>query len=148
MFEKRRETMEKSDQSLFRKKTVDKISSPEQLTEYLKVTSPRMWIILAAVIMVLFAVIVWGILGRMETVKDIRVIVSDGQARIVTVDSAVIEEGMTMRIDGQEFTIGETESDEFGRPVGLATVTLPDGSYDGTVVIDRTRAVLALFGNR
>ena len=64
--------MEKSDQSLFRKKTVDKISSPEQLTEYLKVTSPRMWIILAAVIMVLLAVIVWGILGRRETVKNVR----------------------------------------------------------------------------
>ena len=140
--------MEKSDQSLFRKKTVDKISSPEQLTEYLKVTSPRMWIILAAVIMVLAAVFVWGILGRMETVKDVRVIVSDGQARIVTVDATVIEKGMTVRIDGQEFTIGETESDEFDRPVGLATVALPDGSYDGTVVIDRTRAVLSLFGNR
>lgn len=140
--------MEKSDQALFRKKTVDKISSPEQLTEYLKVTSPRMWIILAAVIMVLLAVIVWGFIGRMETVKDVRVIVSDGQARIVTVDATVIEKGMTVRIDGQEFTIGETESDEFDRPVGLADVALPDGSYDGTVVIDRTRAVLSLFNNR
>ena len=145
---KRRETMEKNDQSLFRKKTVDKISSPEQLTEYLKVTSPRMWIILAAVIMVLVAVIVWGILGRMETVKDVRAIVSDGQARIVTVDSTVIEKGMTVRIDGQEFAVNGTVSDEFDRPVGLATVTLPDGSYDGTVVIGQTRAVLSLFGNR
>lgn len=140
--------MEKSDQSLFRKKTVDKISSPEQLTEYLKVTSPRMWIILAAVIMVLLAIVVWGILGRMETVKDVRVIVSDGQARIVTVDGTVIEEGMILRIDGQEFKINGTVSDEFFRPVGLATVTLPDGSYEGTVVIDQTRTVLSFFGNR
>ena len=140
--------MEKSDQSLFRKKTVDKISSPEQLTEYLKVTSPRMWIILAAVIMVLAAVVVWGILGRMETVKDVRVFVSDGQAQIVTVDGTVIEEGMTVRIDGQEYKVNGTGMDEFDRSVGFATVTLPDGSYDGTVVIDRTRAVLALFGNR
>lgn len=137
-----------NDQTLFRKKTIDKISSPEQLTDYLKDTSPRMWIILAAVIMVLLAVIVWGILGRMETVKDVRVIVSDGQAQIVTVDGTVIEEDMTVRIDGQEFKINGTVSDEFDRPVGLASVTLPDGSYDGTVVIDRTRAVLALFGNR
>jgi hypothetical protein len=137
-----------NDQTLFRKKTIDKISSPEQLTDYLKDTSPRMWIILAAVIMVLLAVIVWGILGRMETVKDVRVIVSDGQAQIVTVDGTVIEEGMTVRIDGQEFKINGTVSDEFDRPVGLASVTLPDGSYDGTVVIDQTRAVLALFGNR
>lgn len=140
--------MEKSDQSLFRKKTVDKISSPEQLTEYLKVTSPRMWIILAAVIMVLFAVIVWGFIGRMETVKDVRVIVTAGRARIVTLDSSELERGMTLRIDGQEFTVNGTVSDEFDRPVGLATVTLPDGSYDGTVVVDRTRAVLSLFGNR
>ena len=140
--------MEKNDQSLFRKKTMDKISSPEQLTEYLKVTSPRMWIILAAVIMVLAAVVVWGILGRMETVKDVRVIVSDGQAQIVTVDGTVIEEGMTVRIDGQEYKVNGTVSDEFDRSVGLASVTLPDGSYDGTVVIDQTRAVLSLFTNR
>ena len=140
--------MAENDQTLFRKKAMDKISSPEQLTDYLRVTSPRMWIILAAVIMVFLAVIVWGILGRMETVKDVRVIVSDGQAQIVTVDGTVIEEGMTVRIDGQEFKINGTVSDEFFRPVGLASVTLPDGSYDGTVVIDQTRAVLALFGNR
>ena len=140
--------MEKSDQSLFRKKTVDKISSPEQLTEYLKVTSPRMWIILAAVIMVLAAVVVWGFLGRMETVKEVRVIVTAGRARIVTLDSSELKRGMLLRIDGQEFTIDGTVSDEFDRPVSLATVTLPDGSYDGTVVIDQTRAVLSLFGNR
>ena len=140
--------MEKSDQSLFRKKTVDKISSPEQLTEYLKVTSPRMWIILAAVIMVLAAVVVWGFLGRMETVKEVRVIVTAGRARIVTLDSSELERGMLLRIDGQEFTVNGTVSDEFDRPVGLATVTLPDGSYDGTVVIGQTRAVLSLFGNR
>ena len=140
--------MEKSDQSLFRKKTVDKISSPEQLTEYLKVTSPRMWIILAAVIMVLLAVIVWGFIGRMETVKDVKVIVTAGRARIVTLDSSELERGMLLRIDGQEFTVNGTVSDEFDRPVGLATVTLPDGSYDGTVVIGQTRAVLSLFGNR
>ena len=140
--------MEKSDQSLFRKKTVDKISSPEQLTEYLKVTSPRMWIILAAVIMVLLAVIVWGFIGRMETVKDVRVIVTAGRARIVTLDSSELERGMLLRIDGQEFTVNGTVSDEFDRPVGLATVALPDGSYEGTVVIDQTRAVLSLFTNR
>ena len=140
--------MEKSDQSLFRKKTVDKISSPEQLTEYLKVTSPRMWIILAAVIMVLAAVFVWGILGTMETVEDARVLVTAGRARIVIPDSAKLERGMLLRVDGQEFKVNGTVSDEFGRTVGIATVTLPDGLYDGTVVIDQTRAVLSLFTNR
>ena len=94
------------------------------------------------------AVIVWGFIGRMETVKDVKVIVTAGRARIVTLDSSELERGMTLRIDGQEFTVNGTVSDEFDRPVGLATVALPDGSYDGTVVVDRTRAVLSLFGNR
>ena len=75
-------------------------------------------------------------------------IVTAERARIVTLDSTKLERGMLLRIDGQEFKINGTVSDEFDRPVGLATVTLPDGSYEGTVVIDQTRAVLSLFGDR
>ena len=38
---------------IFRKSALDSISSPEQLTDYLKVTDPGVWIILAAVILLL-----------------------------------------------------------------------------------------------
>jgi hypothetical protein len=37
-------------QNLFRKKSIERISSPEQLNDYLRVTSPSTWIILIAVI--------------------------------------------------------------------------------------------------
>ena len=40
-------------QNSFRKKAMDRISSPEDLTGYLRVTSPGMWIVLAAVIALL-----------------------------------------------------------------------------------------------
>ena len=37
--------------TLFRKKSLDRITSPEQLDEYLHVTSPSVWILLAAAIL-------------------------------------------------------------------------------------------------
>ena len=39
--------------SLFREKTVKRISSPEDLSNYLHVTRPSVWLILAAVILML-----------------------------------------------------------------------------------------------
>ena len=42
--------MAENNQTLFRKKAMARISSPEDLTSYLRVTSPGMWIVLAAVV--------------------------------------------------------------------------------------------------
>ena len=44
--------------SLFRKETLDRISSPEQLTDYLRVTNPGIWVVLAAVILLLAGILV------------------------------------------------------------------------------------------
>lgn len=33
---------------IFRKKSVEKMSSPEQLNDYVKVTNPGVWMVLAA----------------------------------------------------------------------------------------------------
>ena len=137
-----------NEQTLFRKKTIDKISSPEQLTDYLKVTSPQMWFLLAAIALILVAGLVLGSIESIETVKNAKAIVSDGQARIVAVDSSKIETGMPFRIDGQEFLIEEMETDEFGRTVGLAKVTLLDGTYDGKIVTETVKPIQYLFGNR
>ena len=41
---------EQEPKSVFRKQTLDRISSPEQLTDYLRVTNPGIWVVLAAVI--------------------------------------------------------------------------------------------------
>ena len=32
-------------------------------------------------------------------------------------------------------------TDEYGKTVGRADIELPDGTYDGTVVVDETRAI-------
>lgn len=140
--------MAENDQTLFRKKAMDKISSPEQLTDYLRVTSPRMWIIIAAVALLLAAGIVWSAIGSIEIVKDVHIVVSDGEARIVTLIPSDVEAGMIVRIAGEEYLVSKTEEDEFGIKTGLAYVELPDGQYLGKIVTGEIKLIRYILGDR
>ena len=51
---------------LFRKKSMDRVSSPEQLNDYIRVTSPGLWLVLAAVVILLAWMLAWSILGTVE----------------------------------------------------------------------------------
>ena len=73
---------EKQGSTLFREKAMARISSPEDLTSYLRVTSPGMWIILAAVIALLVGVFAWSAVGTLETTVDAAAIVQDHTAQI------------------------------------------------------------------
>lgn len=55
--------------NLFREKNLKRVSSPEELNDYLKVTTPRVWILLAAVILLLAGGLLWGFTGSV-TVND------------------------------------------------------------------------------
>lgn len=52
---------------IFRKKSLDRISSPEQLNDYIKVSNPSVWIIIIAVFCIFAAALYWGIAGRIPT---------------------------------------------------------------------------------
>jgi hypothetical protein len=50
------------DNQLFRKKSIDRISSPEKLEDYMRVTSPRLWMLLSAIVILLVGFLVMVIL--------------------------------------------------------------------------------------
>ena len=52
--------------SVFRKKSLEQINSPEQLDDYIRVTTPSVWIVLLALVVLLVGVLAWSILGTME----------------------------------------------------------------------------------
>ena len=71
--------------SIFRQKSIDRISSPEKLDDYIRVTTPSVWITLAAIVILLVGAIIWGIFGEltihhdngmMETVAPISFIIN------------------------------------------------------------------------
>ena len=63
---------------LFRKESLDRISSPEQLHDYMRVTSPRMWMILSAIAALLIGFIVYASTTTMESTININVLVDHG----------------------------------------------------------------------
>ncbi|MCR4901512.1 MAG: hypothetical protein K6A23_01520 [Butyrivibrio sp.] len=52
---------------IYRKKSIDRINSPEKLDDYLKVTSPKVWMILLSIIILILGFIIWSILGTVDT---------------------------------------------------------------------------------
>ncbi len=134
--------------SVFRKKTLDRISSPEQLTSYLRVTNPGIWALLAAVILLLAGIFAWAAVGTLETGAPAAVIVRDHMALVVPSGAETLEAGMPLRVAGQELVIFSAEPDEYGRSVGTAATDLPDGTYEGTVVVEQTRPLDFLLTSR
>lgn len=141
---------EQKESTLFRKKAMTRISSPEDLTSYLRVTSPGMWIILAAVIVLLVGLFAWSAVGTLETSVDATAIVQDHTAQIVAADQEAdsIQAGMPLRISSQEFVIASVDYDEYGRATAQAEVSLPDGTYDAEIVVEQTRPIEFLLESR
>ena len=134
--------------TVFRKKTLDRISSPEQLTDYLCVTNPGIWALLIAVILLLAGVFAWSMVGKLETTANAVVVVEAHTAQVIPAEQEIFSAGMTLRIAGKEFTVASTGRDEYGRHYGTAEVALPDGIYEGTVVVEQVHPISFLLTSR
>ena len=141
---------EKQESTLFRKKAMARISSPEDLTSYLRVTSPGMWIILAAVIVLLAGLFAWSAVGILETTVDATAIVQNHTAQIAASGQGAdeLQAGMPLRISSQEFVIASVDFDEYGRATARAEVSLPDGTYDAKIVVEQTKPIEFLLESR
>ncbi|MBQ9610157.1 MAG: hypothetical protein IJV15_12035 [Lachnospiraceae bacterium] len=135
---------------IFRKKTMEKISSPEQLSDYLRVTNPGIWIVLSAVILILVGLVAWAAAGTIETTASANASVSNGKASIVITGSTTedIKTGMTVHLVDKDYVISEVAEDEYGRAIAYTEVTLPDGSYDAEVVVEEIHPIKFLFESR
>lgn len=51
---------------VFREKSIERVSSPEQMNDYIKVTTPSVWLILLATLIIIVGVLIWGVFGRIE----------------------------------------------------------------------------------
>ncbi len=50
-----------------REKTVERVTDPEELNGYIRVTTPSVWIVLAALVALLLGMLAWSIFGTVET---------------------------------------------------------------------------------
>ena len=124
---------ENEKEGLFREKALKKISSPEQLSDHLRVTNPSVWLILIAVFLLLSGLIVWAGVATIETTVDAKVVFADGIGEVsTTVDLNV---GQEIRIGNNSYFIDMMNQDASGRISALILSDLPDGTYSAKVLV-------------
>ena len=67
---------------LYRKKSIEKLSSPEQLDKLIVITPPSVWVTVIGMFIVIVAVTVWGIWGSLPTYVDITGIMSENSSTV------------------------------------------------------------------
>ena len=108
------------------------MSSPEQLNDYLKVTSPKIWVLLVAVVMLLGSLLVWSNAATIESYASGTARAVGGELTVTFDDPAKaskVQPGMEIEIGDVRtdvLTIG-TEAD--GTIVASAHANIPDGLY-------------------
>lgn len=128
-------------QQIFRKSSIDRVSSPEQLNDYIRVTNPGVWLVLAAVIVLLIGACVWGIFGRLETKITVPVQVAGGEVRLVLEDGRQAVPDTPVVIGGREFSLGPA----VGGGAYSVSVDLPDGEYQAQVVTESVAPMSFVF---
>ena len=138
---------------IFRNKSVERISSPEQLQDYMRVTTPGVWMVLTAVILLLAGMIISSAVVTMEsTIKEQAVVVEDGtilQIALPMAQKELVEPGMLVRVANREARIDMIFQLE-GEVQVLAELTgegdkLSAGTYDVEIVTETVTPISLLF---
>ena len=129
---------------LFRKQNVERISSPEQLQDYMRVTNPGVWMVLAAVIVLLAGLLAASALVKVETTISAKGVLDEAGTTIVmkltTRAGEDVREGMTVRVGGRRGRVDYAYQD--GSIVNVTASldnsgeALPAGVYDAQIVTE------------
>ena len=58
--------------TLFREKSMERITTPDQMRDHLRVTNPRLWMLLGAIILLLAGFIIFAAVSRMESTYPLK----------------------------------------------------------------------------
>lgn len=152
---------------IFRKKSMERVSSPEQLNDYVRVSNPGVWMILVAVIILLVGICIWGIFGHLDTKLETVGVCKDGKMFCYVSDSDIesVKTGMKITVNGTEYEITEIspspfcvsdDMDSYAMHIGNLTVgqwvyeittntDLKDGTYKAQITTESVSPLSFVF---
>ena len=152
---------------IFRKKSIDRMSSPEQLNDYIKVTNPGVWMALAAIVILLIGVCVWGVFGKLETKLPVAAVSQDGQTVLYVKEDniASVRENMSVYVGDETYKVTSVsaqpvavteEISEYARHTGELSIgewvyivqidgSLANGTYKAQIVTDSLSPLYFVF---
>ena len=158
-----------SESGLFRKKSLEKISSPEKLNDYISVTNPGVWLLLASLVIVLLGAVIWGVFGKLETRIKVPAIVGE-EGTVLYVEASEISKikgGLEVEINETEGKVislglngskayevlGDLALTESGYSPGdvlyevEAEIDMPNGIYMAEIITDSVSPMSFLLDN-
>ena len=134
-------------EQLFRKKSIDKISSPEKLDDYLKISTPSLWLVMFAVIALLVGILVWSSVAKLETKINAVASISNKTGEIILTgsDADKVKSEMKVYVGNIESNIEYVQYDELGRAIAFCDIDLPDGNYKVEIITETIHPITFLF---
>ena len=135
-------------QTVYRKKSLERIQSPEQLNDYLRVTNPSVWVILAAVALILAGALIWGSFAYIDSFVTGTAEVKDGVMTVTFEDEALaknVKAGMNVAAGDTVSAIASVGRASDGSLFAQAQTALADGSYQVKVSYRQTQVLSLLF---
>ena len=149
--------------SIFRKETLKKVSSPEELHDYIRIASPGVWLVIAAAAALLVGLLVWSAFATVDSTVTAPGVASGGVVRCYLADVTGVQAGETVTIGAaqgtvrtvseaplareaaaedcgaDDYTIYRLGLDEWNYVVVLDVPDAPDGFVQASIVTEQVR---------
>ena len=118
-------------ETIFRDKSIERISSPDQLNDYIRLSNPGVWFILAAITVILAGACVFGIFGHIDSYVPAVGIAKNGKMVCLVKKEYGdrFTDDMEAKIDGERYEAG-LRSD---KPATVWETTDPYALYVGNM---------------
>ena len=127
-------------EEIFRKKSLDKVKSPESLDDYIRVSNPGVWLLLISVIVLLIGAVVWGIFGHIDSTVPASVRIENGTAVCYVEEDNMtsVKVGQTVKFEDYETVIESVgNKTDDGYVCTLSNISgLADGFYEGNIIVE------------
>ena len=152
------------DNKIFRQSSVDRISSPEALNDYLRVVRPSVWLALAAIIILLAALVVFGIFGTLPSTiaakgiarggdvvcyvtqaerisPGMHATIGDIRGSVVSVSLVPLSEEEINEIHPEDYLLYQLDPQAWNYPVRLSAPGVDDGVWDVVITTETIRPI-------
>ena len=141
-----------SKSELYTQRSMENLSSPDQLKDYLKVTGMPVWIVMIAIFVLLAGLIVWSTFATLTSYTSAKGIVKDGVLTVTMQDNArdgavTGESGdeRVCRIGDAQVILSVSGTNAKGDLIAAGSVSLPDGIYNVRIGHRQTKAIELLL---
>lgn len=149
-------------------KQKDRLSSAGELNEYIRVTTPGVWMVLLAFTVFVAGLVIWSIGGHLTTAVSAAAVVKDGALTLYIRDDDAgrVSPGMRVEIADTETTVrgvaaegsvaGEVMNVYARSLIGVTAqeqvfvsegvTELEDGAYNASIIVEDLNPITFLFG--